>query len=67
MELEDGKGVWQRNIGHPWHQYKLLQRDKFEELLDLMMESHPDHELTEWMKRGFCMNFMMSGLEMKKR
>ena len=56
MELEDGKGVWQRNIGHPWHQYKLLQRDKFEELLDLMMESHPDHELTEWMKRGFCMN-----------
>ena len=56
MELEDGKCVWQRNIGHPWHQYKLLQRDKFEELLDLMMESHPDHELTEWMKRGFCMN-----------
>ena len=56
MELEDGKGVWQRNIGHPWHQYKLLQRDKFEELLDLMLESHPDHELTEWMKRGFCMN-----------
>ena len=39
MELEDGKGVWQRNIGHPWHQYKLLQRDKFEALLDLMIES----------------------------
>ena len=56
MELENGKGIWQRNIGHPWNEYKLLQRDKFEELLDLMLESHPDHELTEWMKRGFCMN-----------
>ena len=22
-ELEDGKGVWQRNIGHPWNEYKL--------------------------------------------
>lgn len=56
MELEDGKGVWQRNIGHPWHQYKLLQRDKFEELVQCMIDAYPDHELTEWLKRGFCMN-----------
>ena len=25
MELEDGKGVWQRNLNLPWNQYKLLQ------------------------------------------
>ena len=56
MELEDGKGVWQRNVGHPWNEYKLLQRDKFEELVTLMIEAHPEHELTEWLKRGYCMN-----------
>ena len=55
-ELEDGKGVWQRNIGHPWNEYKLLQRDKFEELVQCMIDAYPDHELTEWLKRGFCMN-----------
>ena len=33
-----------------------LERDKFEELLDLMMDAYPEHELTEWLKRGFCMN-----------
>ena len=55
-ELEDGKGVWQINIGHPWNEYKLLQRDKFEELVQCMIDAYPDHELTEWLKRGFCMN-----------
>ena len=54
-ELEDGKGVWQRNVGHPWNEYKLLQRDKFEELVQCMIDAYPDHELTEWLKRGFCM------------
>ena len=56
MELEDGKGVWQRNIGLPWNEYKLLQRDKFEELVTLMIEAHPEHELKNWFKRGYCMN-----------
>ena len=55
-ELENGKGVWQRNVGHPWNEYKLLQRDKFEELVQCMIDAYPDHELTEWLKRGFCMN-----------
>jgi len=56
MFLEDGKGVWKRYENLPWNKYKHLERDKFEELLDLMLESHPDHEITEWLKRGFCSN-----------
>ena len=56
MELEDGKGVWQRNLDLPWNEYKLLQRDKFEELVTMMIDAYPDHELTDWLKRGFCMN-----------
>ena len=56
MELEDGKGVWQRNVGHPWNEYKLLQRDKFEELVQCMVDAYPEHELTEWLQRGFAMN-----------
>ena len=56
MFLEDGKGVWKKYDNLPWNEYLHLERDKFEELLDLMIESHPDHELTEWLKRGFCMN-----------
>ena len=47
---------WQENVGLPWNEYKLLQRDKFEELLELMIDAYPEHELTEWLKRGFCMN-----------
>ena len=46
MELEGGKGVWQRNVGHPWNEYKLLQRDKFEELVQCMVDAYPAHELT---------------------
>ena len=57
MFIEDGwKPVWQDHKDYPWSEYKHLERDKFEELLDLMIESHPDHEITEWLKRGFCMN-----------
>ena len=57
MFIEDGMFPrWQDHKDHPWNEYKHLKRDKFEELLDLMVESHPDHELTEWLKRGFCMN-----------
>ena len=56
MDLEDGKGVWQRNLDLPWNEYKLLQRDKFEELVTMMIDAYPDHELTDWLKRGFCMN-----------
>ena len=57
MEFRDGfTPNWQENVGLPWNEYKLLQRDKFEELLELMMDAYPEHELTEWLKRGFCMN-----------
>ena len=56
MFLEDGKGVWKRYENLPWKDYLHLERDKFEELLNLMIESHPDHELTDWLKRGYCMN-----------
>ena len=41
MELEDGKGVWQRNLDLPWNEYKLLQRDKFEELVTMMIDAYP--------------------------
>ena len=44
MFLEDGKGVWKKYDNLPWNEYLHLERDKFEELLDLMIESHPDHE-----------------------
>ena len=57
LELRGGNTpCWEERIGLPWTEYKHLQRDKFEELLDLMMEAHPDHELTRWLMRGFCMN-----------
>ena len=57
MELRDGYiPCWQENVGLPWNEYKLLQRDKFEELLELMMDAYPEHDLTEWLKRGFAMN-----------
>ena len=56
IELEDGKGVWKKYDHLPWNEYLHLKRDKFEELVTLMIEAHPDHEITEWLKRGFCMN-----------
>ena len=57
MFIEDGwKPVWQDHKNYPWNEYKHLERDKFEELLQCMIDAYPDHELTEWLQRGFCMN-----------
>jgi len=47
---------WRDFANLPWNEYKHLERDKFEELLDMLTESYPDHEITEWFRRGFCMN-----------
>ncbi len=55
--IEDGVNpCWKEHKNYPPLEYKHLERDKFEELLDLMIEAYPDHELTHWLKRGFCMN-----------
>ena len=57
MELRDGYiPCWQENVGLPWNEYKLLERDKFEELVTMMIDAYPDDPLTEWLKRGFAMN-----------
>ncbi len=57
MFIEDGRTpVWQDHLDHPPLEYKHLERDRFEELLDLMIAAYPEHELTEWLKRGFAMN-----------
>ncbi len=57
LELRDGNTpCWQENVGHPWTEYKHLPREQFEELVDLMMEAYPEHELTRWLMRGFCIN-----------
>ena len=57
MWIEDGRTpVWQDHLDHPPLEYKHLKRDKFEELLNLMVDAYPEHELTEWLKRGFAMN-----------
>ena len=53
---EGDRPLWQDHKDYPWNEYKHLERDKFEELLNMMLAAYPDHELTEWMKRGFCMN-----------
>ena len=55
--IEDGvTPVWQDHKNYEPLEYKHLERDKFEELLDMMIEAYPEHELTHWLKRGFCMN-----------
>ena len=55
MFIEDGRTpVWQDHLDHPPLEYKHLERDRFEELLDLMIAAYPDHPLTEWLKRGFA-------------
>ena len=57
MFIEDGiKPVWQDHQDYPWNEYKHLQRDKFEQLVTMMMDAYPEHDLTEWLKRGFAMN-----------
>ena len=53
---EGDQPLWQDHKDYAWNEYKHLERDKFEELLDMMIAAYPDHELTEWMKRGFAMN-----------
>ena len=56
MFYDGHKPVWQEHQDYPWNEYKHLDREKFEELVTMMMDAYPDHELTEWLKRGFCMN-----------
>ena len=56
MFYDGHKPVWQEHQHYAWNEYKHLDRDKFEELLNLMIEAHPEHDLTEWLKRGFAMN-----------
>jgi len=57
MFIEDGnKPVWQDHQDYPWNEYKHLQRDKFEQLVTMMIDAYPDDPLTEWLKRGFAMN-----------
>ena len=57
MFIEDGMyPQWQKHLDNPPLEYKHLERDKFEELLDLMIEAHPEHERSEWLMRGFAMN-----------
>ena len=53
MFYDGHKPVWQEHQHYAWNEYKHLDRDKFEELLNLMIEAHPEHDLTEWLKRGF--------------
>ena len=55
--IEDGvTPCWQEHKNYPPLEYKHLERDKFEELLDLMLEAYPEHELTRWLMRGCCIN-----------
>ena len=51
MFYDGHKPVWQEHQHYAWNEYKHLDRDKFEELLNLMIEAHPEHDLTEWLKR----------------
>lgn len=36
--------------------HKHLDRDEFQELLDILECHEPDHRVTEWVRRAFCMN-----------
>ena len=56
MFFDGEKPVWQDHQHYPWNEYKHLDREKFEELVQCMVDAYPDHELTEWLQRGFCMN-----------
>ena len=49
MFFDGEKPVWQDHQHYPWNEYKHLDRDKFEELLQCMIDAYPDHELTEWL------------------
>ena len=50
MFFDGEKPVWQDHQHYPWNEYKHLDRDKFEELLQCMIDAYPDHELTEWLQ-----------------
>ena len=40
LELRDGNTpCWEENVGLPWTEYKHLQREQFEELVDMMIEA----------------------------
>ena len=56
MFYDGHKPVWQEHQHYPWNEYKHLDREKFEQLVTMMIDAYPDHELTDWLKRGFCMN-----------
>ena len=56
MFYDGHKPVWQEHLHYPWNEYKHLDREKFEQLVTMMMDAYPEHDLTEWLKRGFAMN-----------
>ena len=56
MFYDGHKPVWQEHQDYPWNEYKHLDREKFEELVTMMINAYPDHDITEWLKRGFAMN-----------
>ena len=56
MFYDGHKPVWQEHQHYPWNEYKHLDRDKFEQLVTMMIDAYPEHDLTEWLKRGYCMN-----------
>lgn len=35
---------------------KHLDREQFQELLDIVEHYDPDHPLADWLRHGFCMN-----------
>jgi len=36
--------------------HKHLDREQFQELLHILEYYEPDHPITEWVRRGFCVN-----------
>ncbi|BCU98618.1 MAG: hypothetical protein CM15mV22_2500 [Eurybiavirus sp.] len=57
MFIEDGRTpVWQDHLDHPPLEYKHFGNVIGLRSSDLMIAAYPEHELTEWLKRGFAMN-----------
>ena len=46
MFYDGHKPVWQEHQHYPWNEYKHLDRDKFEELVTMMMDAYPEHDIT---------------------
>ena len=60
MFIEEGMyPQWQKHLDHPPLEYKHLERDKFEELLDLMIEAYPEHELTHWKHKAMTLQLLL--------